>query len=97
MIVVSETVYVDNAQIDYGNNEDNMYFSHYNITNEKSEDYCCATFSDEYDKDLKVIAIFDGMGGTKGEEIASLASTKQMPILFLGGTTGNNSLWLYYA
>ena len=60
------------------NNEDNMYFSLYNITNEKSEDSYCATFSDEYGKDLKVVAIFDGMGGTEGGEIIAQGTPKDI-------------------
>lgn len=63
------------------NNEDNMYSSIYNIVNTKSEDYYCAVFSDEYKDDVNIFSIFDGMGGTEGGEIASLASAKQMHLL----------------
>ena len=64
------------------NNEDNMYASFYNIINEKSEDYCCEVYSDTYSEETSVIAVFDGMGGTEGGEIASLASVKQMDAFY---------------
>lgn len=73
------------------NNEDNMYSSIYRITNEQSEDYYSEAFADEYKTGLNVYAVFDGMGGTEGGEIASLASAKQMP-LFYERLTENGAL-----
>lgn len=64
------------------NNEDNMYASLYNIVNEKSEDYYCAVYADNYDEKACVVAVFDGMGGTEGGEIASLASVRQMDFFY---------------
>ncbi len=64
------------------NNEDNMYASLYNIINEKSEDYYCAVYADTYSEETSVVAVFDGMGGTEGGEIASLASVKQMDVFY---------------
>lgn len=63
------------------NNEDNMYSSLYSIVNENTEDYCCATFLDEYKTDLSVFTVFDGMGGTEGGGIAALVAANQMPHL----------------
>lgn len=60
------------------NNEDNMYSSVFNISNDNSEDYYSVSFDGEYTDELCVFAIFDGMGGTEGGEIASLVSSIQM-------------------
>ncbi len=60
------------------NNEDNMYASIYNIMNEKSEDYYSVDYEEAYSEDITIVAVFDGMGGTEGGEIASLTSAKQM-------------------
>ena len=64
------------------NNEDNMYASLFNIINEKSEDYYCAVYADTYSEETSVVAVFDGMGGTEGGEIASLAAVKQMDVFY---------------
>lgn len=64
------------------NNEDNMYSSLCDIINKESEDYYVAVYADEYKDDLTIIAIFDGMGGTEGGELASLVSAKQMSVLY---------------
>lgn len=62
------------------NNEDNMYASLYNIINERSEDCYYAEYADDYNEKACIAAVFDGMGGTEGGEIASLASVKQMDL-----------------
>lgn len=60
------------------NNEDNFYVSSHAIINEKSEDYCSQSYMEVCQEFPFVAAVFDGMGGTEGGEIASLASARQM-------------------
>lgn len=58
------------------NNEDNLYSSVVNVINEKSDDSYKKTTVFDYSEQAKLFAVFDGIGGSYGGEIASLCAAK---------------------
>lgn len=80
------------------NNEDNMYSSFCDIINYQSEDCYFSSFTEDYNEKLRIVAVFDGIGGMEGGELASLISAKQMSGLYekmLEKKTWSNEELLY--
>lgn len=75
------TVYSDKGTT-RDNNEDNMFASFYDITNHKSEPHFECSDTGICNEGVSLIAVFDGMGGTEGGEIASNIAAQNMALLF---------------
>ncbi|MDD6657115.1 MAG: serine/threonine-protein phosphatase [Lachnospiraceae bacterium] len=59
-----------------GNNEDNLFSNTVDITNRNSADLFKREISIEYSNEAMIFAVFDGIGGTYGGEIASFHAAR---------------------